>query len=153
MPTRAVPTVRRTHVGKAWFALETAYVLLITAFVVVGMTTESRRPLLVVAAFLALPFGLAAIVGLYALTGLFNWVAAGFSTYSVSQSTGGCDVSGHCWSRTTGTPVGAQGFLFSTCIVLLFVGAALANVLILRSMVRGRADHVRSSPPVAEPDS
>jgi hypothetical protein len=92
-------------------------------------------------------------VGLYVLTGLFNWVAAGFSTYSVSQSTGGCDPSGHCWSRTTGTPVGARGFLFSACVVLLFVGAALANVLILRSIVRGRADRVRSSPPVAGPGS
>jgi hypothetical protein len=153
MPTKAALTVHRIHVSRTWFALETAYLVLITALAVVGMTTEARRPLLIVAALLALPCGLAAIVGLYALTGLFNWVAAGFSTYSFSQTTGGCDVSGHCWSRTTGTPVGAQGFLFSTCIVLLFVGAALVNVLLLRSVIRKRGSDLHASSVVAESDS
>ncbi|MGD0883116.1 MAG: hypothetical protein ABSB09_16255 [Acidimicrobiales bacterium] len=117
------------------------------------MTADTRRPLLVVAALLALPCGLAAIVGLYVLTGVFNSLADGFSSYSVSQTTGGCSASGHCWTRTTGTPVGAQGFFFSTCIVLLFTCAALGNVLILRSMVRGRSTRARPLPPVAGPDS
>ncbi len=83
-------------------------------------------------------------MGLSVLTGLFNWMAAGFSTTAISQSRGGCDVSGHCWSATTGTPVGARGFLFSACVVLLFTAAALTNVLILRIIVRGRA---RRPPP------
>ena len=117
----------------------------------VALSSESRRPLVLVATVLALPCGAGALVGLYALTGLFNWMAAGFSTYSISQSTGGCNPSGHCWSRTTGTPVGAQGFLFSACVVLLFVGAAVTNVLILRSVVRGRSGHDPARPNVAEP--
>jgi hypothetical protein len=153
MPTGLVPTLRRIHVGGVRFGFETAYVALITALAVIGMTAESRRPLLAVAGLLALPCGVAAIFGLYFLTGLFNSVAAGFSNYSFSQSTGGCDVSGHCWSQTTGTPVGAQGFLFSACIVMLFVGAAVANVVILRSAIRGRIGHDHSSSVVPEPDS
>jgi hypothetical protein len=107
--------------------------------------------LLVVTGLLALPCGVGAIVGLYVLTSLFNWMAPEFSTYSISQGTGGCNPSGHCWSTTTGTPVGAQGFLFSACVVLLFVGAAVVNVLILRSVVRGRRSHDPVRPEVAEP--
>ena len=141
----------RHHVGRTWFAMEIAYVVLIAALAAAGMTAESHRILLVVAGLLALPCGIGAIVGLYVLTGLFNWVAAGFSTYSFSQSTGGCNPSGHCWSRTTGTPVGAQGFLFSACVVLLFVGAAVTNVLILRSVVRGRRGYDPAGTHVAEP--
>ncbi len=151
METEAVRAGNRHHVGRTWFALEIAYVVLIAALAATGMTAESHRILLVVAGLLALPCGVGAIVGLYVLTGLFNWMAAGFSTYSISQSTGGCDLSGHCWSRTTGTPVGAQGFLFSACVVLLFVGAAVTNVLILRSVVRGRRSHDPALPDVAEP--
>jgi hypothetical protein len=141
----------RNHVGRTWVAMEIAYVVLIAALAAAGMTAESHRILLVVAGLLALPCGVGAIVGLYVLTGLFNCIAAGFSTYSISQSTGGCNSSGHCWSRTTGTPVGAQGLLFSACVVLLFVGAAVTNVLILRSVVRGRSGNDPARPNVAEP--
>ena len=49
--------------------------------------------------------------------------------------------------------MGAQGFLVSACIVLLFVGAAVANVPILRSAIRGRSGHDHSSSVVPEPDS
>lgn len=118
------------------------------ALAVVGMTSTSHRSILLIAALLTLPCGPAAIVGLYVLTGIFNWVAAGFSTYSVTHETGGCDFSGHCWSRTWGTPEGARGFLFSACVVALFVGAALANILILRSVTRGRSRIEEASPGV-----
>jgi len=140
----------RHHVGRTWLALETAYAVLIAALAAAGMTAESHRILLVAAGLLALPCGVGAIVGLYVLTGLFNWMAAGFSTYSISQSTGGCNPSGHCWSTTTGTPVGAQGFLFSLCVVLLFVVSAVVNVLILRSLVCGRRGHDPVLPDIAE---
>jgi hypothetical protein len=149
--TNARVAGHRHPVGRTWFALEIAYVVLVAAMAAAGMTTETHRILLVVAGLLALPCGIGAIVGLYVLTGLFNWVAAGFSTYSISQGTGGCNPSGHCWSTTTGTPVGAQGFLFSACVVLLFVGTAVTNVLILRSVVRGRSGHHPARPNVAEP--
>lgn len=138
----------RGHVGSARFLLETAYAALITGLAIFGMASESHRPILLVAALLALPCGLAAIVGLYVLTGLFNWIAAGFSTYSVTHESGGCDLSGHCWTRTWGTPVGARGFLFSACVVALFVGAALANILILRSVARSRSSNDPASPGV-----
>jgi len=149
--TSARVAEHRHHVGRTWFGLEIAYVVLIAAVAAAGMTAESHRILLLVAGLLALPCGVGAIVGLYVLTGLFNWVAAGFSTYSSSQGSGGCDPSGHCWSTTTGTPVGAQGFVFSACVVLLFVGAAVANVLILRSVVNGRRSHDPASPTCAGP--
>ena len=148
--TSALVAGHRHHVSSTWFAMEIAYVVLIATLAATGMTAESHRILLVVAGLLALPCGVGAIMGLYVLTGLFNWMAAGFSTYSISQGTGGCDPSGHCWSTTTGTAVGAQGFLFSACVVLLFVGAAVVNVLILRSVVRGRRSHDPARPDVAE---
>lgn len=130
----------RGHVGSARFLLEAAYVALIAGLAIVGMASESNRPILLVSALLALPCGLAAIAGLYVLTGLFNWIAAGFSTYNVTHETGGCNLSGHCWTRTWGTPVGARGFLFSACVAALFVGAALANILIFRSVVSSRSN-------------
>jgi hypothetical protein len=108
-------------------------VALITIIAVVGMASSTLRPILVIATLLALPCGVIALVGLYVLTGLFNSIADGFS--NVSTSVGGC-TDGHCWSA--GTPVGAQGFLFSFCIVVLFASAALANVLILRALLCSR---------------
>jgi hypothetical protein len=147
MPRRAASLNRRVNIGPA-FTLEAVYVALITTLAVLGMTSQSHRPILLVAALLALPCGLAAIVGLYVLTGLFNWIAAGFTNTYVSDSVGGCTASGHCWSRTSGTPVGARGFLFSACVVALFVCAALANVLILRSVMRGRSNGVQEPPSV-----
>jgi hypothetical protein len=138
MPSRAASPDRRLHIGTG-FTLEAVYVAFITMLAVLGMTSQSHRPILLVATLLALPCGLAAIVGLYVLTGLFNWIAAGFTNTFVTNSVGGCTVSGHCWSRTSGTPVGARGVLFSACVVALFACAALANVLILRSVVRGHS--------------
>jgi len=151
--TRAMTRANRLNVGSSRFTLETVYVFIITAFAIAGMTAQGARLLLVLAALLALPCGIAAIVGLYVLTGLFNWVAAGFSTYSFSRTTGGCDTSGHCWTHTTGTPVGARGFFFDTCVVLLFVTAALINVVILRSIAPARCADERPSSGAANPDS
>ena len=131
--------VDRRQANRTGFTVEGLYVFVITSVAVVGMASGSHRLLLVIAALLAVPSGLVAIVGLYVLTGLFNWMAAGFSTTTITQSGGGCDESGHCWSHSTGTPVGAQGFLFSAYVVLLFTGAALANVLMLRVIVRSRS--------------
>jgi hypothetical protein len=138
--------VRRKRVRQGRFGVEIAYVALITALAVVGMTAETRRPLLAVAALLALPCGLAALGGLYALTGVFNWAAAGGSDSYISQGSGGCDLSGHCWSQTTGTPVGARGWFFSTCIVLLFAGAAAGNVLLLQAAHRPHGHRDDASP-------
>ena len=153
MLTRAMTRASNLNIGSTRFTLETAYVFIITSVAIAGMTVQGARLLLVLAAILALPCGIAAIAGLYALTGLFNWIAAGFSTYSFSRTTGGCDVSGHCWSHTTGTPVGGRGFFFDTCVVLLFVMAALVNVVILRSIAPARGADVRPPSRTANPDS
>ena len=153
MLTRAMTRASNLNIGSTRFTLETAYVFIITSVAIAGMTVQGARLLLVLAAILALPCGIAAIAGLYALTGLFNWIAAGFSTYSFSRTTGGCDVSGHCWSHTTGTPVGGRGFFFDTCVVLLFVMAALVNVVILRSIAPVRGTDIRPSSGAANPDS
>lgn len=116
----------------AWFALGVTY--LVTVFLLAASgAPDSHRQLLLVATALTLPFGVAALVGLYVLTGLFNWAATGFSTYSYGSS--GCNPSG-CWS--TGTPVGAQGILFNSCIVTLYLGAAILNILLLRKVLRRR---------------
>jgi hypothetical protein len=129
---------QRLPVGNKWFTAEALYIAVVTALAVVGMSAESHRPVLLAAALVALPCGLAGVVGLYVLTGLFNWIAAGFSTNNVTRSIGGCTIAGYCRSSTWGTPVGARGFLFSACVVALFTTAALANVLILRSVLRRR---------------
>ncbi len=121
----------RSH--SVWFLLA-AYVLSVSAIATIGIVSGSHRILLVVASALTLPCGLGALVGLYVLTGLFNWVAAGFTT--TSTSSGGCNPAGHCWS--VGTPVGAHGVLFDSCIVLLYLAAAVANVLLVRAMLRRR---------------
>jgi hypothetical protein len=144
VPRRAAFLNRRINIRRA-FTLEAVYVALITTLAVLGMTSQSHRPILLMATLLALPCGLGAIVGLYVLTGLFNWIAAGFTTTFVTNSVGGCTASGHCWSRTSGTPVGARGFLFSACVVALFAIAALANVLIVRSFLRGRSSGVQKA--------
>ena len=71
MPRKVAPPNRRVHIGTG-FTLEAVYVALITMLAVLGMTSQSHRPVLLIAALLTLPCGLAAIVGLYVLTGLFN---------------------------------------------------------------------------------
>ncbi|NNN14783.1 MAG: hypothetical protein HKL82_02865 [Acidimicrobiaceae bacterium] len=123
----------RLRSPSVWFS-QFAYVFSVSAIATVGVTSGFHRILLVVASVLTLPCGLGALVGLYLLTGLFNWVAAGFTT--ASTSSGGCNPAGRCWS--VGTPVGAHGVLFDSCIVLLFVAAAVANVLVVRAMLLRR---------------
>ena len=114
-----------------WFALGSTYLVTVSLLAAIG-SSNSHRQLLYVATALTLPFGVAAVVGLYVLTGLFNWVAAGFTTASYGSS--GCDRYGHCWS--SGTPVGAQGILFDSCIVGLYLGAAIMNILLIRKILR-----------------
>jgi hypothetical protein len=143
----ATPTPARRPVGATWLTLEAVYIATITAIAIFAMSATAHRPFILVAGLLALPCGIAAVIGLYVLTGLFNWIAAGFSSYSVTHSTGGCSPNGHCWSHTWGTPVGARGFLFSACVVALFTAAAFVNVLILRRVIRNRATE-RKEPPL-----
>jgi len=143
MPTPATSSSWR-RVGRTWLALEAGYVAGITALAIVGISTEHLRRLLLLATLVALPFGLVALVGLYVLTGLFNAIASGFSSSSVTIQTGGCDPSGHCWSHTSGTPVGARGFLFSTLVVGCYLAAALGNVVLLRVAVRARRRRARA---------
>lgn len=138
MPNGEIVTKQRLRVGQAWFSAEALYVTAITALAVIGMSSWSLRPVLLIATLLALPCGLVAAFGLYALTALFNSLADGFSTNIVSHGVGGCTIAGRCWSRTSGTSVGAQGFWFNFSVVALFTIAALANVLLIRSEVRRR---------------
>lgn len=122
---------RRPYWRSVWFALGVTYLVTVSLLAAIG-TPDSHRQLLYVATALTLPFGVAAVVGLYIFTGLFNWAAAGFTTESYGSS--GCNSSGHCWS--SGTPVGAQGILFDSCIVALYLGAAIMNILFIRKMLR-----------------
>jgi hypothetical protein len=129
----------QSHMSRQWLlprlapVLAAVYVLSITLTATIGILSESHRILLVVAAGMSLPCGLGSLVGLYVFTGLFNWVAAGFTTSSTGS--GGCDPNSHCWTSTRNTPVGAHGALFDTCIVLLYLAAAIGNVLILRKQI------------------
>jgi uncharacterized membrane protein YeiB len=135
---REIATRQRLHVGKLWFSAEALYIGAITALAVLGMSSWSDRPILLIATLLSLPCGFVALFGLYALTGLFSSIANGFS--NEQSSYGGCSETLHgvtrCWSA--GTPVGAQGFWFSFSVVALFTIAALANVLTLRLVLRRR---------------
>ncbi len=113
-----------------------AYALAIGALASMSQIGHWGRLSLLLAVALALPFGLGALVGLYLLTGLFNWAAAGFITSSSHK--GGCDLTGHCWQ--TGTPVGAHGLWFSACIALLFAGVGVANAALIRSVRANRRE-------------
>jgi hypothetical protein len=92
MPSGEIAAQQRLHVGRARFSAEALYIALITALAVFGMSRWSHRPVLLIATLLAMPCGLVALFGLYALTGLFNSIAGSFS-----------DV------QTSGTPVGRKG--------------------------------------------
>jgi hypothetical protein len=131
-----IATEQRRRVGTAWFGVEALYVAVITALAVLGMTSDSHRPILLIVTLLALPCGLLGLFGLYVLTALFNEIASGFSNNDISYGgcTGTLHGTTHCVSW--GTPVGAQGFWFNFSVVALFTIAALANVLILRFVVR-----------------
>jgi hypothetical protein len=146
-----VPAGRRRRIGPVRLSVEAVYVVAITVLAAYGMSAEVHRPVLVLAAALALPFSVVALVGLYVLTGVFNSLASGFSNSSVTYSSGGCTAAGHCWSRTWGTPVGARGFLFAACVVALFTGAALGNVLVLRGVQRARDRRMEASRPWPAP--
>jgi hypothetical protein len=126
------------RVGRTSLTLEVVYVASVTALATIGMSTEHLRRVLLLATLVALPLGLAALVGLYVLTAFFNAAASGFSSSSVTSESGGCDPTGHCWSHVTGTPVGARGFLFSALVVACFMAAALGNILVLRAVIRAR---------------
>lgn len=129
---------KRLRPRSAWFPLGVTYVVAVSALAAIGVASDSHRVLLVVATALTLPCGIGALMGLYLLTGLFNWVAAGFTSTTVSYGSGGCNTAGHCWSSTGGTPVGARGILFDTCIVALYLGAAISNILLGRAIRRRR---------------
>jgi hypothetical protein len=115
-----------------WSALGVTYLVTVSLLAAIGIASDSNRIPLLVTSALTLPWGVIAVVGLYVLTGLFNWVAAGFTT--TSYGSGGCDSSGHCWS--SGTPVGAHGILFDSCIVALYFGAAMLNIRLIRETLR-----------------
>jgi len=72
---------------------------------------HSARLLLALAGFVSLPCGLAAIVSVYVLTGIFNSLLGG-----------------------------ANGFFFDASIVSCFVIAAIVNVALLRSIAAARID-------------
>jgi hypothetical protein len=115
------------------------------------MSSQSHRPILLLAALVGLPCGIAGLIGLYVLTGIFNELASGFSGTTYSYSSGGCN-GNHCWNHTWGTPSGDHGWLFSTCVVAVFTCAAITNVLILRTELRRRR-HVSISPGSGSPGS
>lgn len=131
MPDAVGNMRRRPYWRSAWFAVGVIYLVSVSLLAAIG-ASNSHRQLLYVATALTLPFGVAAVWGLYILTGLFNWVAAGFT--SESYVSGGCNSLGHCWS--SGTPVGAQGILFDSCILALYLGAAIMNILLIREIRR-----------------
>ena len=119
------------HWRSVGFAATITYAASVSLLAGSGIASNSSRFLLLVATVLTFPTGIVALVGLYVMTGLFNWVAAGFTT--AGHGSGGCNSAGHCWS--SGTPVGAHGFFFDTCIVILYLGAAVANVLLVREIL------------------
>lgn len=90
--------------------------------------------LILLAGALSLPFGIFSTVGYYILTGLFNWVAAGFSTSNHGSGGGFCDPSGHCEYSSTQTGNGAHGLLFTCSIFVLYTTFGILNSRVIRSL-------------------
>jgi hypothetical protein len=106
--------------GSRWVQFGTPYVLAVSGLVCAAQVTHDGRFYLA-ALLLTLPLGVVAVVGVYVVYGLLvqlvGLLSSGLSTDQVSDRT----------------------FLISGPInVLLFGAAAIANVLLLRGIVRGR---------------
>ena len=116
-------------------ALAAAYVLTVAAIATVGFTTESTAAILL-AALLALPTGVPAVIGFYLAYGLLALVpgaSPGTSSGSVT-----CTPDGDCHGSSTGDP--PTWFLVATEAIgiLALTTAALVNVVVVAGLVRGR---------------
>jgi hypothetical protein len=118
-PNALAPFTWRRGVGIGVVTIYALTVGILAAFGEIGGT--HILPLLI-AIGLSLPFGVASFIGLYALTGFFNFAAAGFSSGAVY-----------------GNQYGAHGFLFVTCITLYFLLVAVLNAYFARSLFSKRA--------------
>ena len=95
-------------------AIEVFYVILVGTLATLGLAPSgySARPILALAGFVSLPCGVAALVSVYVLTGIFNSHPGG----------------------------GAHGFFFDASVISCFVIAAVANLVVLRSIAAAKSD-------------
>jgi hypothetical protein len=114
---------------------EWAYVLTVAVVSTFGFTTESTAAILL-AAFLALPSSVPAVIGYYIAYGLLAQIPG--ANPSSSTGSGSCSADGDCQTSTTGDA--ALWFTITTDVVgvLALTGAALLNVVVLRSLIAGR---------------
>lgn len=117
------------------------YALTVAALATLGFTTEST-PMILLAAFLALPSSGAAVPAYYVAYGLLAQVPGA----SPSSSTGSasCTPDGSCQTSTTGDA--AAWFTFATDVlgILALTAAALLNVVVLRSLLAAHRARVRT---------
>jgi len=128
----------RSRWPRGWPTLsESAYVL-----VVVGVATwaffiaEATVPILL-AFILVLPTGPVALIAYYVAYGLLAQVPG--ANPSEAAGTSSCSANGHCETKSTGDL--ASWFTVTTDLVavLLIAAAAVANLLLIRVLVRSRS--------------
>ncbi|WP_243056275.1 hypothetical protein [Nocardioides sp. SR21] len=124
-------------------AVAASYVGTVAAVAGWGFATDTTAPILLAAA-LALPSSVPGMIGFYVAYGLLALVPG--ANPSSSSGSASCSPSGECVSSTTGGL--APWFAVTTDVVgvLAMAGAALLNVLVLRSLLRARASG-RERPP------
>jgi len=126
----SVPTKGRLHL-----TAEGTYVLIVMVIAAVGFTT-GFTPMILLAAFLALPSSVIAVPAYYVTYGLLALVPGA----NPSRGTGSasCTPSGECRESTTGDL--AAWFTIATEVIgiLALTAAGLLNVILLRSLIARR---------------
>ena len=116
-------------------ATEGTYALIVMVIAAVGFTTGST-PMILLAAFLALPSSVIAVPAYYVAYGLLALVPG--ANPSSGTGTGSCTPTGECQVSTTGDL--AAWFTIATEVIgiLALTAAGLLNVIVLRSLIARR---------------
>jgi hypothetical protein len=113
----------------------TAYVLTVTVLATWGLATESPG-MIGVAALLALPSSVVAIIGYYEAYGLLALVPG--ANPSSASGYASCGPNGACHETSTGEMAGWFAITTHVGLVLALTAAAVLNVVLLRLIVRRR---------------
>jgi hypothetical protein len=114
---------------------QASYVLVVTVVATCGVVTGSTATI-VVAALLALPSSVLAIVGYYLAYGLLALVPG--ANPSIATGSGSCGVGGACQETSTGDPPFWFTLTTEVGLVIALTAAALLNVVLLRLVLRRR---------------
>lgn len=137
------PVAPSSH--RVWSAV---YVIVVGALAAVGFIAETPWPILL-AACVTLPVSVVAVPGYYLVYGLLAWVSGANPSQSTGSGTSFPD--GTVASTETGSLPAWFTLTTSVIGVLIFAGAAVVNLYLLRRLRRRRGMST-ASPPPAEGD-